>query len=101
MKLTYVLFWIVALPLLAAADEFYKVEPDRDAKGIPYPDHLIPVGPHVLPWQRQYQRRIEDHLFQANADVAQYVVRPSFGPESCVSIRSEIPKDVEEKFGTA
>ena len=99
MKFTYILFWITALPFLVVADEFYEVNKSVGDNGIPYPDHLIPVAPNVLPWQRKYQRRIEDHLFQVHADIAQYVVRPSFGPESCLTIRSEIPKDVEEKFG--
>ena len=97
MKFVYVLLCAATMPLPVMADVFYEVEPDRDTKGIPYPDHLIPVGPLVLPWQRNYRRRIEDHLFQVDADIAQYLVRPSFGPESCVAIRSEVPKEFEEK----
>ncbi len=99
MKLAYVLLCMAAMPLPVVADEFYQAEAYRDSKGIPYPNHLTPVGPRIHPRYREYWNRFEDHLFQTDADIAQYVVRPSFGPESCVSIWSEVPKDAEEEFG--
>lgn len=98
MRFAYFLIFIAIMPLATMADEFYAVEPDREAKGIPYPDHLTPISSHAPSWWRKYRRRIEDHLFQTEADIAQYLVMPSFGPQSCVSVRSEIPKDVEVKF---
>jgi len=96
MNQSFILTVLVAVHGLSIAGEFYEVEYNRETKGLALPDHLIPVGPHLHAWQRNYRRRIEDHLFVTNPDVAQYLVMPSFGPESCVSIRSEIPKDVAE-----
>lgn len=99
MNLRQFVFCLVGISAPVVAGEFYEVHPDRTIEGVPWPDHLTPVGPDLYGWQREYRRRIEDHLFQTDADIAQYVVLPSFGPESCVSIRSEIPKDVQERRG--
>ena len=100
MKFAYYIFWMTAISLTVMADEFYEVKPDYEIKGIPYPDHLTPVGPFSHSWHREYIRRVEDHLYLVDADICRYVVRPSFGPESCVAIRSEVPKEVEEELGS-
>jgi len=100
MKLPIVFLALVAIRALSVAGEFYEVDYNREIEGLPIPDHLIPVGPHLHAWEREYRRRIEDHLFVTNPDIAQYLVMPSFGPESCVSVRSEIPKELEEARDT-
>ena len=98
MKLLGLTVILVAVQSVSVAGEFYEVDYNREVEGIPFPDHLIPVGPHLHAWQREYRRRIEDHLFVTNPDIAQYLVMPSFGPESCVSIRSEIPKELKDAY---
>lgn len=96
MKLPMILSMLAAVHALSSAGEFYEVDHDHESDGFPFPDHLIPVSSHLDSWHREYRRRIEDHLFKTHPDVAQYLVIPAFAPESCVSIRSEIPKEIRE-----
>ena len=96
MKLPILASILAAVHVLSSADEFYKVESDHESDGLPFPDHLIPVSSHLDSWHREYRRRIEDHLFKTPPDVAQYLVIPAFDPESCVSIRSEVPKKIRD-----
>ena len=99
MKLFSITTILTVIHATTLAGGFYDVDYDRDVEGTSIPDHLIPVKPHLDSWQREYRRRVEDHLFLTNPDIAQYLVMPAFGPESCVSIRSDIPKETKDANG--
>ena len=71
MKLLGLTVILVAVQGVSLAGEFYEVDYNREVEGIPFPDHLIPVAPHLHAWQRESRRRIEDHLFVTNLDIAQ------------------------------
>ena len=83
-----ILLLITLLCLEAQADEFFRAKVAGD------PDHLVPVK---YP-PDDYDKRIAKHLFVTSGSLGRFVVRPSHGPETCVSIHAEVPKEIKSKY---
>lgn len=87
MKYLYAL--IAFLPLAASANGFFAVE------GGHQPSHLTPVD---YP-PDEYDRRIAEYLFLTDGQFGRFIVRPSFGAESCVSVHAKISEVAKQKHG--
>lgn len=82
---------LVLLPLALSGTEapgFLEVEDGEQ------PDHLVPIE-----YPDAYDQRIAKHLFLTDGDLGRFVYRPSFSPESCLSVHMEVSDEAVKKHG--